>query len=160
MVDRPITRRRLLGAAGAGALLAGVPAGALARRTVRHADVVVVGAGFAGLSAARELVRSGRSVVVLEARHRVGGRALNAELGGGVISERGATFIGPTTTSTCTTASGPRTATEGPREPPRPIWRSSATSPPPSTRSTRWRARCRSARPGRRRRPRSGTPRR
>ncbi|TML80009.1 MAG: flavin monoamine oxidase family protein [Actinobacteria bacterium] len=96
MVDRPITRRRLLGAAGAGALLAGVPAGALARRTVRHADVVVVGAGFAGLSAARELVRSGRSVVVLEARHRVGGRALNAELGGGVISERGATFIGPT----------------------------------------------------------------
>jgi monoamine oxidase len=96
VLERPITRRHLLGAAGAGALLAGVPAGALARRTVRHADVVVVGAGFAGLSAARKLVRRGRSVVVLEARHRVGGRALNADLGGGVITERGATFIGPT----------------------------------------------------------------
>lgn len=39
------------------------------------ADVVVVGAGFAGLSAARELVRHGYDVVVLEGRHRVGGRS-------------------------------------------------------------------------------------
>src|SRR5204862_779839 len=60
MLDRPITRRRLIGAAGAGALLAGVPVDALARRRHRHADVVVVGAGFAGLTAARELVRHGR----------------------------------------------------------------------------------------------------
>ena len=39
------------------------------------ADVVVIGAGFAGLTAARELAPPGRSVVVLEARDRVGGRA-------------------------------------------------------------------------------------
>lgn len=59
---------------------------------VRGAEVV----GFAGLTAARALVRAGRSVIVLEARNRVGGRALNYALPGGEVSERGATFVGPT----------------------------------------------------------------
>ena len=39
-----------------------------------RADVVVIGAGFAGLVAARELGRAGLEVIVLEARDRVGGR--------------------------------------------------------------------------------------
>ena len=43
------------------------------------ADVCVVGAGYAGLSAARELTRAGRDVVVLEARDRVGGRIWTVE---------------------------------------------------------------------------------
>ena len=58
-------------------------------------DVVVVGAGFAGLSAARELVRLGHDVVVLEGRDRVGGRSSTALIAG-VPVDLGGTFVGPT----------------------------------------------------------------
>ncbi len=59
-------------------------------------DVVVIGAGLAGLSAARELQRLGRKVVVLEARDRVGGRTLNEPIGDGKVVEIGAQWVGPT----------------------------------------------------------------
>ncbi|MEW5808806.1 MAG: flavin monoamine oxidase family protein [Actinomycetota bacterium] len=59
------------------------------------ADVIIVGAGFAGLSAARELTRLGRDVVVVEGRDRVGGRSYTGEVGG-VPVDLGATFVGPT----------------------------------------------------------------
>ena len=58
-------------------------------------DVVVVGAGFAGLAAARELSRLGHAVVVLEGRDRVGGRSYTATLAGTPV-DLGATFVGPT----------------------------------------------------------------
>lgn len=63
---------------------------------VREADVVVIGAGLAGLVAARSLSAAGRSVVVLEAADRVGGRTLNAAIGDGNVVEMGGQWAGPT----------------------------------------------------------------
>jgi monoamine oxidase len=68
----------------------------MAEAQVHEADVVVVGAGLAGLAAARDLAAAGASVVVLEARDRVGGRTLNEPIGDGKVVEVGAQWIGPT----------------------------------------------------------------
>ena len=59
-------------------------------------DVVVVGAGLAGLSAARSLRAAGRDVVLFEARDRVGGRTFNQDIGDGKIVELGGQWVGPT----------------------------------------------------------------
>jgi monoamine oxidase len=60
-----------------------------------NSDVVVVGGGFAGLSAARDLVRLGHDVVVLEGRDRVGGRSSTTTIAGTPV-DLGGTFVGPT----------------------------------------------------------------
>lgn len=57
-------------------------------------DVAIIGAGVAGLAAARELVRAGLRVAVLEARDRVGGRILTVRPGPSAMPiELGAEFI-------------------------------------------------------------------
>src|ERR1700710_1635092 len=61
-----------------------------------EADVAIVGAGLAGLVAARQLVAGGRRRLVGEARDRVGGRLLNEEIGAGKVVEVGGQWIGPT----------------------------------------------------------------
>lgn len=63
---------------------------------LREVDVAVVGAGLAGLTAARDVLAAGSSAVVLEARDRVGGRVLNEPIGDGRVVEVGAQWIGPT----------------------------------------------------------------
>jgi len=68
-----MNRRQLL----QGMVAAALSGGYAARLTAQAAtpDVVVIGAGGAGLTAARELLQSGHTVLVLEARDRIGGRA-------------------------------------------------------------------------------------
>ncbi len=95
-------RRSVLGgiAAGGAMLTVGSPgAQAATGRTgtlPKAVDVVVVGAGVSGLVAAREVARAGRSVLLLEARDRVGGRVFNHTLANGAVIERGGAFVGPT----------------------------------------------------------------
>ena len=104
MSERRITRRRFARGGGGrrrGRGAAPSPASAAPRRgrrrTRRREDVVVVGAGLSGLIAAREIARAGRSVAVLEARDRVGGRMLSrAVAGGSEVVDLGAEFVGPT----------------------------------------------------------------
>ncbi len=57
-------------------------------------DVVVVGAGLAGLSAARDLAAAGTDVVVLEARGRAGGRVEQTELPDGRLVQLGGELVG------------------------------------------------------------------
>jgi monoamine oxidase len=57
------------------------------------ADVLVVGAGFAGITAARELARLGLSSIVVEARDRVGGRTYRSALDGHPVELGGAGYI-------------------------------------------------------------------
>src|SRR5881409_2317638 len=94
MATKGITRRGLIRAAAAGAAVAALPKSGYA--AARTADVIVVGAGLAGLTAARQIVAAGRSVLVLEAKNRVGGRTLNEDIGNGQVADLGGTFIGPT----------------------------------------------------------------
>ncbi|HEY1523041.1 MAG TPA: flavin monoamine oxidase family protein [Solirubrobacteraceae bacterium] len=98
-----LSRREVVigaGATAAGALL-GNAAESSAKRpsrrppVPRRVDVVVVGAGLAGLTAATELGHAGHSVAVLEARHRVGGRTLNHPVGRGEVVEVGGQWVGP-----------------------------------------------------------------
>lgn len=100
MSARISRRHALIGAAAAAGGLAVAASGtapALASPGGgRDVDVVVIGAGMSGLAAARALQAAGKSVLVLEARERVGGRVFSIKTRGGRVLDGGAEFIGPT----------------------------------------------------------------
>lgn len=58
-------------------------------------NIVVIGAGLAGLTSAWELQKSGHNCTVLEARDRVGGRTWSTRLDNGEVTERGGEYIFP-----------------------------------------------------------------
>lgn len=91
---RPFGRRALLQGA---ALLGAAAVGACARDTAGppdgEIDLLVVGAGIAGLSAARYATAQGLRVVVLEARERVGGRIWTSDDWPDVPVDLGASWI-------------------------------------------------------------------
>ena len=62
-----------------------------------HSDVIIIGAGLSGLMAARTLHRAGKSVAVLEARNRLGGRLLSEPVSGSTL-DLGGQWVGPTQT--------------------------------------------------------------
>ncbi|MGZ8744931.1 MAG: flavin monoamine oxidase family protein [Nocardioides sp.] len=100
MTDLPLSRRTLIGGAGlalgTGLLGESATAATLQGSLPRSVDVVVVGGGISGLVAARKVARRGRSVLLVEARKRVGGRVLNHHLESGGTIEAGGAFVGPT----------------------------------------------------------------
>jgi monoamine oxidase len=60
---------------------------------VVQTDVVIIGAGSAGLAAAKELAKQGTSFVVMEASHRIGGRAYSEEIAPDVWFDLGCAYL-------------------------------------------------------------------
>jgi len=88
-----ITRRDFLAASAASAIIPVLGARAWAAPLPREADIVVIGAGAAGIAAARRIMAANRKVIVLEATGQIGGRCLTDSTTFDVPFDRGARWI-------------------------------------------------------------------
>jgi len=88
-----ITRRDFLSGSAALAMTPAFGAGARAVPVPREADIVVIGAGAAGIAAARRIMAANRKVIVIEATGQVGGRCLTDTATFGIPFDRGARWI-------------------------------------------------------------------
>ncbi|WP_424628760.1 flavin monoamine oxidase family protein [Bradyrhizobium sp. SYSU BS000235] len=89
-----ITRRDFLGASAAAvAVLPAVAGRVYAAPPPRDADVVVIGAGVAGIAAARRIAAANRKVVVIEASDAIGGRCITDNTAFDVPFDRGARWL-------------------------------------------------------------------
>src|SRR5664279_4369516 len=88
-----MTRRDFLSAAAGLAAAPALGGRAVAAPLPREADIVVIGAGAAGIAAARRIMAANRKVIVVEAASQVGGRCLTDLAGFEVPFERGARWM-------------------------------------------------------------------
>jgi monoamine oxidase len=88
-----ITRRDFLSASAALAASPALGRRAWAAPLPREADIVVIGAGAAGIAAARRIVAANRKVIVLEAAGQIGGRCITDTTTFDVPFDRGARWI-------------------------------------------------------------------
>ena len=91
--DMTMTRRNLLSASAALAVLPVLGSVPPAAPLPREADIVVIGAGAAGIAAARRIQAASRSVIVIEATDRIGGRCLTDTASYDVPFDRGARWL-------------------------------------------------------------------
>ena len=90
---KPLSRRKLLTSSLGLGVLAAPLVSRGAGAAIARVDAAVVGAGIAGLTAAGALQAAGLSVLVLEARERIGGRVLTESETFGFPFEQGATLL-------------------------------------------------------------------
>ena len=88
-----MTRRGLIAASAAAVVLPGLGRGAWGASLPREADIVVIGAGAAGIAAARRIQSANRKVIVVEADSRLGGRCWTDNAAFDVPFDRGARWL-------------------------------------------------------------------
>src|SRR3984885_5742621 len=88
-----LSRRSFLAASAASAALATRPSFGAIAPALPSIDVVIVGAGAAGIAAARKIAAAGRKFVLIEAADHIGGRCITDRRTFGIPYDRGAHWI-------------------------------------------------------------------